>query len=47
MKKHKKYQDYVIKNGKLIGEFEEMYKDFDDPGSNQNGIFIHQRKQFA
>lgn len=31
MPKHAKYQDYVIKNGKLIGEFEEMYKDFDDP----------------
>ena len=31
MKKHKRYQDYVIKDGKLVGEFEEMYKDHDDP----------------
>lgn len=31
MTKHKKYQDYVIKNGKLIGDFERMYQDFDDP----------------
>tara|TARA_A100001011_G_scaffold189381_1_gene197872 strand:+ start:114 stop:425 length:312 start_codon:yes stop_codon:yes gene_type:complete len=31
MKKHDKYQDYVIKDGKLVGEFEQMYKDFDDP----------------
>lgn len=26
-----KYQDYVIKDGKLIGKFEEMYNIFDDP----------------
>lgn len=25
------YQDYVIKDGKFIGKFEEMYKKFDDP----------------
>ena len=34
MKKEKKYdtyQEYVIKEGRLIGEFEEMYQDFDDP----------------
>ena len=31
MKKYKRYQDYVIKDGKFIGEFEEMYNDFDDP----------------
>ena len=29
--KYSRYQDYVIKDGKLIGEFEEMYQDFDDP----------------
>jgi len=29
--KHSRYQDYVIKDGKLVGEFEEMYQDFDDP----------------
>ncbi len=29
--KYPNYQDYVIKNGKLVGEFEEMYQDFDDP----------------
>jgi SAM-dependent methyltransferase len=26
-----KYQDFVIKNGKFIGKFEEMYKKFPDP----------------
>lgn len=31
MVKYSKYQDYVIKDGKLVGEFEQMYKDFDDP----------------
>jgi SAM-dependent methyltransferase len=29
--KHPRYQDYVIKNGALVGAFEEMYKDHDDP----------------
>ena len=30
---HKKasYHDYVIKDGKFVGEFEEMYKDYEDP----------------
>lgn len=31
MTKYERYQDYVIANGKLVGEFEQMYKDFDDP----------------
>jgi len=31
MTKYNKYQDYVIKDGKLIGEFEAMYKDYEDP----------------
>lgn len=31
MTKHPRYQDYVIKDGKFIGEFEQMYQDFDDP----------------
>lgn len=31
MPKHKRYQDYVIKAGRLVGEFDEMYKDFQDP----------------
>lgn len=29
--KYSRYQDYVIKDGKLVGEFEEMYQDFEDP----------------
>ena len=29
--KYPRYQDYVIKDGDLIGEFEAMYRDFDDP----------------
>jgi len=31
MPKYRRYQDYVIKDGKLVGEFEEMYQDFEDP----------------
>jgi SAM-dependent methyltransferase len=29
--KYPRYQDYVIRDGELVGEFEEMYRDFDDP----------------
>jgi len=30
-KKYPRYQDYVIKDGKFVGEFEEMYRDYNDP----------------
>ena len=29
--RHARYQDYVIRDGELIGEFEELYQDFDNP----------------
>jgi SAM-dependent methyltransferase len=29
--RHARYQDYVIRDGRFIGEFEEMYLDFDNP----------------
>ena len=29
--KKKKYQDFVIKDGKFIGDFEKCYQNFDDP----------------
>ena len=29
--KYPRYQDYVIKGGKLVGEFEQMYRDYEDP----------------
>lgn len=29
--KYPRYQDYVIKDGHLVGEFEQMYRDYDDP----------------
>jgi SAM-dependent methyltransferase len=31
MPKYERYQDYVIRDGRLIGEFEQMYRDFADP----------------
>jgi SAM-dependent methyltransferase len=31
MKVNPRYQDYVIKDGKLVGDFEGLYKNFDDP----------------
>ena len=35
-----RYQDYVIKDGKFIGKFEEMYQKFDDPWhQSENGNF--------
>ncbi len=37
--KHQKYQDYVISEGKLIGEFEEMYQDHSDPWNQSSEIF--------
>jgi len=33
MTKHPKYQDYVIRDGRLVGDFEAMYRDFEDPWS--------------
>ncbi len=32
-----RYQDYVIKDGKFVGKFEEMYRKFDDPW-HQSGV---------
>ena len=29
--KHQRYQDYVIKDGQLVGDFEQMYRDHSDP----------------
>ena len=37
--KKERYQDYVIKNGKFIGEFNEMYKDFDDPWGQSQELY--------
>lgn len=39
MKKHIRYQDYVIQDGRLVGEFDEMYRDFDDPW--EQGLHEH------
>ena len=29
--KYERYQDYVIRDGRFIGDFEAMYQDHDDP----------------
>jgi len=39
-----KYQDYAIKDGKLVGKFEEMYQKFDNPwhqASNPDDVNAH------
>jgi len=41
--KHSCYQDYVIKNGKLVGEFEEMYQDFDDPWESTRELWASEK----
>jgi len=33
-----KYQDFVIKEGKFIGEFEKMYQQFEDPWHQKKEI---------
>ena len=40
------YQDYVIANGKLIGDFEGMYENFEDPWhqSSEDHIFDSRRQ---
>jgi len=40
-----RYQDYVIKDGKFIGKFEEMYRKFDDPWK-QSGA-AHNENSYA
>lgn len=34
--RHARYQDYVIRDGELIGEFEELYQDFENPWDQTN-----------
>jgi len=38
LQKYPKYQDYVIKDGKLVGEFEDMYQDYCDPWEQSKEI---------
>jgi len=38
--KSKNYQDYIIKDGKFIGEFEEMYQNIDDPWHHKNAATL-------
>lgn len=33
-----RYQDYVIKDGRFIGRFEEMYQKFEDPWNQKTCI---------
>ena len=42
----KRYQDYVISNGKLVGDFEGMYENFEDPWhqSSQDHIYDSRRQ---
>jgi SAM-dependent methyltransferase len=47
--KYPRYQDYVIKDGHFVGEFEQMYRDYDDPwrqtviekGASDKAVALH------
>src|SRR5262245_46737042 len=43
MTKYARYQDYAIRDGQLIGEFEQMYKDFDDPWHQTSEHFASEK----
>lgn len=42
-----RYQDYVIKDGKFIGKFEEMYKMFDDPWHQKENLGMFYSKMLT
>ena len=43
-----RYQDYVIKNGEFIGDFETLYQKFDDPWNQSRADHVHDsRRQLA
>jgi len=43
-----RYQDYVIKDGKFIGDFKKMYQLFDDPWHQSNdGYFDDLSRQIV
>jgi len=46
MENSDRYQDYVIKDGKFIGNFEQMYKDFEDPWRQLEGKFTDEEEIF-
>lgn len=41
----KKYQDYVIKDGEYIGDFENMYRNCDDPWHQNESENIHDSRR--
>jgi 2-polyprenyl-3-methyl-5-hydroxy-6-metoxy-1,4-benzoquinol methylase len=42
------YQDYVIKDGVLVGDFEGLYRDFEDPwNQSRNDHIFDSRRQIA
>jgi len=40
-----RYQDFVIKNGKLVGDFEGLYKNFDDPWHQSCNDHLHDSRR--
>ena len=42
--KTNRYQDYVIKDGKFIGDFEKMYQNCSDPWEQSNAKFLLPKK---
>jgi len=45
IKSDQRYQDFVIKNGKLIGDFEGLYKNFEDPWHQSRKDFLNDSRK--
>jgi len=40
-----RYQDYVIKDGRLVGDFESLYKKFEDPWHQSRSDHLHDSRR--
>lgn len=41
MEAGRNYQDFVIKDGKLVGDFDSLYRDFDEPWHQSRGDYVN------
>lgn len=43
MKKYSRYQDYVIRDGEFVGDFESMYQDHEDPWHQSAPVYTPEK----